>query len=106
MCGIIGYVGNSGVGTILFEGLRRRAGVCQIGVENAKDDFVAFTDADCIPEKNWLENLVKEFDSNKIIEAIGTMGIKFYLSSIDTYRVSSRTYIIRDSWKGLLSTRR
>ena len=31
-------------------------------VENASGDFVAFTDADCIPEKGWLENLVKEFD--------------------------------------------
>ena len=47
---------------ILYEDYHTRAGACQIGVENAKGDYVAFTDADCIPERNWLENLVKEFD--------------------------------------------
>jgi len=27
-------------------------------------DNVAFTDAGCIPAKNWLENLVNEFDND------------------------------------------
>ncbi len=58
----------------LYENYHTRAGACQIGVENAKGDFIAFTDADCIPEKNWLENLVKELDINEIIGAGG--GIK------------------------------
>ena len=47
---------------IFYEDYHTRAGACQIGVENAKGDFIAFTDADCIPERNWLENLIKEFD--------------------------------------------
>ncbi|NLI41741.1 MAG: glycosyltransferase [Caldisericales bacterium] len=47
---------------ILFEDYHTRAGACQIGLENAKGDFVAFTDADCIPERNWLMNLIQEFD--------------------------------------------
>lgn len=47
---------------ILYEDYHTRAGACQIGVENAKGEYVAFTDADCIPERDWLENLVKEFD--------------------------------------------
>ena len=49
---------------ILYEDYHTRAGACQIGVENAKGEYVAFTDADCIPEKDWLENLVKEFDED------------------------------------------
>ena len=49
---------------ILYEDYHTRAGACQIGVGNAEGDYVAFTDADCIPEKNWLENLVKEFDDD------------------------------------------
>ena len=32
---------------ILYEDYHTRAGACQIGVENAKGDFIAFTDADC-----------------------------------------------------------
>lgn len=33
----------------------------QIGLENAEGEYVAFTDADCIPSENWLRNLVAEF---------------------------------------------
>ena len=47
---------------IFYEEYHTRAGACQIGVGNAKGEYVAFTDADCIPERNWLENLIKEFD--------------------------------------------
>jgi glycosyltransferase involved in cell wall biosynthesis len=49
---------------ILYEDYHTRAGACQIGVENAKGDYVAFTDADCIPERDWLENLIKEFSDD------------------------------------------
>jgi len=58
---------------IFYEDYHTRAGACQIGVENAKGEYVAFTDADCIPERNWLENLINEFD-NGIIGVGG--GIK------------------------------
>lgn len=49
---------------ILYEEYHTRAGACQIGVNSSKGDFIAFTDADCIPEKNWLEKLQKEFEDN------------------------------------------
>jgi len=39
-------------------------GARQIGLENSSCEYIAFTDADCIPEKNWLENLVKEMKEN------------------------------------------
>ena len=51
---------------IFYEDYHTRAGACQVGVENARGEFVAFTDADCIPERNWLESLVKEFDKRII----------------------------------------
>ena len=54
---------------IFYEDYHTRAGACQIGVENAKGEYVAFTDADCIPERDWLENLVKEFD--EVIIGVG-----------------------------------
>ncbi|OGS49131.1 MAG: hypothetical protein A3K68_04070 [Euryarchaeota archaeon RBG_16_68_13] len=42
---------------VLFEGDRTRAGACQEGLLAATGEFVAFTDADCVPEPTWLERL-------------------------------------------------
>ncbi|MFC1864233.1 glycosyltransferase [Chloroflexota bacterium] len=47
---------------ICYEEYHNRAGGCQVGIENAEGDYLAFTDADCVPDKHWLANLVKEFD--------------------------------------------
>ena len=46
---------------VFYEDYHTRAGACQVGIENARGEFIAFTDADCIPERNWLENLNREF---------------------------------------------
>jgi glycosyltransferase involved in cell wall biosynthesis len=48
----------------------------QIGVENATGEYIAFTDADCIPDKDWLKTLLAEFDEGIVgvgggIEHIG-----------------------------------
>ena len=51
---------------VVYDNYRTRAGACQIGVENAKGEFVAFTDADCILEKSWLENIIKVFNERYI----------------------------------------
>jgi glycosyltransferase involved in cell wall biosynthesis len=56
---------------ILYEDYGTVGGARQAGVENAKGDFIAFTDADCIPEKNWLENLIREFGNSNNIVGVG-----------------------------------
>jgi glycosyltransferase involved in cell wall biosynthesis len=33
----------------------------QLGVENASGEYLAFTDADCVADKDWLASLFKEF---------------------------------------------
>ncbi|MFQ5996669.1 MAG: glycosyltransferase [Dehalococcoidales bacterium] len=48
----------------------------QIGVENAQGEYTAFTDADCIPSKDWLRNLLAELGDDIVgvggrIENIG-----------------------------------
>ncbi len=43
---------------VFFEEYRTRAGACQVGVEAALGDYVAFTDADCLPDPEWLKSLV------------------------------------------------
>ena len=36
------------------------------GIHSSKGEIIAFTDADCRPESDWLENLVKPFSDAKI----------------------------------------
>lgn len=38
-----------------------------IAFEIAKGDLVAFTDADCVVDTNWLKNAVKYFDDEKVV---------------------------------------
>lgn len=49
---------------ILYENYGTRAGANQIGLQEAKGDYIAFTDADCIPDKDWLKNLINEFETD------------------------------------------
>jgi cellulose synthase/poly-beta-1,6-N-acetylglucosamine synthase-like glycosyltransferase len=51
---------------IVHEDYGTVGGARQVGLENSKGEYVAFTDADCIPERNWLENLVKELDEDSV----------------------------------------
>jgi len=60
---------------LLYEDYGTVGGARQVGLEASNGDYVAFTDADCIPEKRWLENLVKEF-SDEVVGVGG--GLKYY----------------------------
>ena len=44
------------------------------GAREAKGDFVAFTDADCIPRPDWIEQLLAGFEE-EIVAVGGTYGI-------------------------------
>jgi GT2 family glycosyltransferase len=51
-----------GVGAGTGAGAAGTAGAArQIGVEQAEGEYLAFTDGDCIPGKDWLKNLVAGF---------------------------------------------
>lgn len=41
------------------------------GIEQAKGSVLVFTDSDCIPDSNWLENIHNAFSKNHDLEAIG-----------------------------------
>ena len=60
---------------VLYEDYGAVGGARQVGVENAKGDFIAFTDADCILERNWIDNLVKEFDEGIVGVGCGIKNI-------------------------------
>jgi len=71
--------------TILYEDYRTRSGACQIGFEHATGEYIAFTDADCVPDKDWLLNLSKEFNDGivGVGGAIKNVGDGFWLDSVN-----------------------
>ncbi len=71
---------------IVYEEYRTRGGACQLGVETANSEFIAFTDGDCIPDKNWLKNLYKEFKDETIVGVGGKIinsGSGLWIRSIN-----------------------
>ncbi|MDY7031766.1 MAG: glycosyltransferase [Thermodesulfobacteriota bacterium] len=84
-CEVIVVDGHSSDGTVekasefpvkvLYEEYSAVGGARQVGVENAEGEYVAFTDADCIPGQDWLENLIKEFDDGIVGVGGGTKNI-------------------------------
>ncbi|MCK4792249.1 MAG: glycosyltransferase [Desulfobacteraceae bacterium] len=57
----------------------------QIGLENATGEYVAFTDSDCIPSRDWLKNLVSGFDEHivGVGGGIKNIGDTFWTRSIN-----------------------
>lgn len=47
-----------------------------IGIKNAKGEIIAFTDDDCIVDKNWLKELAKPFQDNEIMGVAGGVLVK------------------------------
>jgi len=43
-----------------------------LGVKNARGEIILFTDADCIPKKNWIKNIIKPFKKKNIVAVAGT----------------------------------
>lgn len=58
----------------------------QIGLDNTEGDFIALTDADCIPSRDWLQNLVSNFKEGVVGVGGGieNVGEGLWLRSINT----------------------
>jgi cellulose synthase/poly-beta-1,6-N-acetylglucosamine synthase-like glycosyltransferase len=46
------------------------------GAKKAKGEIIIFTDSDCIPEKNWLKEMVKPFKDKEVIGVQGAYKTK------------------------------
>lgn len=51
--------------------LKIRGAGCKIGVEKAKGNFIAFTDADCVVPANWLKDLLSPLTDPKVASVGG-----------------------------------
>jgi cellulose synthase/poly-beta-1,6-N-acetylglucosamine synthase-like glycosyltransferase len=47
-----------------------------LGVKKARGEIIVFIDADCIPPKNWLKNLLKPFSDKDVMAVAGTYKTK------------------------------
>lgn len=56
---------------IVYEDLGNQAGAYNVGIRNAEGKYVVFTDADCIVPKDWLKNLIKNFNDENIASVGG-----------------------------------
>jgi len=66
------------------------------GLRNAKGHILGFTDSDCIPEPNWIENAVKFFESNPQISRIAGHIELFYSSkSLNLAELYESVYAFR-----------
>ena len=54
--------------------------------KEAKNEFVAALDADCVPRPDWLENLMKNFIDDTIAGAGGMLVEKYIVNSADKWR--------------------
>ena len=55
---------------VVYEDVGTRSGACNVGIKTAKGEYIAFTDADCVVTKSWLNNLVNHFND----EGVASVG--------------------------------
>ena len=82
---------------ILYENSNSIAQGRQIGIENAEGEYVAFTDADCIVDKDWLANLLKEFDD-------GIIGVGGGIKNVGHGFWEESIYLAMDTFIGSANT--
>jgi len=51
---------------IVYDDGHTRAHACNTALKHVNTPYIAFTDADCIPLPNWLEEIMKEFEKRDI----------------------------------------
>ena len=79
-----------------------------LGVKNAKFDYIAFTDADCIVPKDWLRNYVNEFSKyekeyeRKKLNLAGVGGAN--IPPVDCNKFQKALGIVFDSMLGSLGS--
>lgn len=67
--------------TVIYEDIGTRAGAINVGLRVAKGDIVAFTDADCVVDRHWLDELVKCYYD----DSVAGVGGPNYLIGTDVF---------------------
>jgi GT2 family glycosyltransferase len=56
---------------VIFEDRGTISYARDIGVRDARGEFIAFTDADCVVDRGWLRNLIKHFGDDEVVSVGG-----------------------------------
>jgi len=56
---------------VVYEDKGTIGGARNIGVERSNGEYIVFTDADCVVDKDWLKNLIEQFTDEKIASVGG-----------------------------------
>lgn len=75
---------------------RGLAAVRNTGVINAQFDYIGSVDADCLPEPDWLERLMKHFDLGNIAGVSGKLIEKYQSKMPDRWRAIH----MKQYWEG------
>jgi glycosyltransferase involved in cell wall biosynthesis len=57
---------------VVYESVGTIGGARNIGVQNSNGEFIVFTDADCVAERDWLKNLLKGIQDEGIASVEGS----------------------------------
>ena len=55
----------------LLETRRGKSNALNTGIKSAKGEILAFTDDDCIPSTNWIDSIVREFETDSHLAVLG-----------------------------------
>jgi len=56
---------------LLFQPQRGAAAARNLGAEQAQGGILLFTDADCVPESNWIESMIAPFANQEVVGVCG-----------------------------------
>lgn len=56
---------------VVYEDAGTIGGARNIGVEHSEGDYIVFIDADCVVDRDWLKNLIREFRDEKVASVGG-----------------------------------
>jgi glycosyltransferase involved in cell wall biosynthesis len=62
--------------TLLSQKNQGPANARNVGAKKARGDIILFIDSDCIAEKNWLEEMLKPFEDEKVVGVQGAYKTK------------------------------
>jgi cellulose synthase/poly-beta-1,6-N-acetylglucosamine synthase-like glycosyltransferase len=72
------------------------------GIRQAKHDFLAFTDADCRPQPNWIEQLIKPFINSQVGIVVGEIVALIGKSLLEQYaerhHLMSQQFLLKHSF--------
>lgn len=78
----------------LFEPKQGKSYALNTGIKEAKGEIVAFTDDDCVADKNWLKN-IKNIFKNKDVDILGGKVTPFFTTPIPEWLQNYEKSILR-----------